>query len=176
VLVVERPSRPALGCVGAIVLFLALIAGTALAYAAGGFTGSSATAPRVVCGIAGGVFLALLVLLLTAVVSTVRNVEGLAVDERGVWWAGRGVRLVLPWSMLAAARVLPPTGPKRGRSGRPTVELFPVDAETVRGALTGPEASHGALRERVSAGETPEPELPGLRLRSASPTPRRRTG
>lgn len=164
VLVVERPTRPALGCVGAIAVFLAVIAGAALAYAAGGFTASAATTPRVVCGIAGGVFLALLVLLVAALVSTLRQVEALAVDGRGVWWSGRGGPVVLPWSVLAAARVVPPTGPKRGRSGRPTLELFPTDDETVRRAVSGPHASHGGLRERVSAGEAPGEGLPSLRF------------
>lgn len=164
VLVVDRPTKPAIGCFTVIMLFLAAITATAIAYAVTAFGGTPSNAQRIAGAVAGGIFLLLLAFLLIATVSALRQVSGIAVDSSGLWWAHRESPALLPWSMLAAARLLPATGPKRGQSGRLTLELFPVDTETVTDAVTGPTAAQRRLRDKLAAGEPPEPDLPALRF------------
>lgn len=164
VLVVDRPTRPALGCFAVIMLFLAVITATAIAYAVTAFGTPPSTAQRVAGAVAGGIFLLLLVLLSVATMNALRHVSGLAVDTSGLWWAHRDVPVLVPWSMLSAVRLVPATGPKRGQSGRLTLELFPVDTETITRAVTEPDSARRALRDKLAAGEPPEPELPSLRF------------
>lgn len=164
VVVVDRPTRPALGCFAVIMLFLAVITATAIAYAVTAFGTPPSTAQRVTGAVAGGIFLLLLVLLSVATTNALRHVSGLAVDASGLWWAQRGTPVLVPWSMLSAARLVPATGPKRGQSGRLTLELFPVDTETITRAVAEPDSARRALRDKLAAGEPPEPELPSLRF------------
>jgi hypothetical protein len=84
----------------------------------------------------GGIFLVIVVVLAAVAVKAVRGRQGLALDADGVWWRADRTLVRLPWSDIAAARLVAP--PVRVRGARtsaprtPAVELCPVDVETVR--------------------------------------------
>ncbi len=152
----DRPSTAALGCFAVAMIFLAMVGGSAVVYAATGFGGSPPTGQRVTGAVTGGVFLLLLGALVMATVSATRTRTALTFDERGVWWSDRRGPIRVDWADLVAARLLGRSGPKRGQSGTPVLELYPRE-DTLA-------ASIPQLREKLSAGEPPEPELPGLRF------------
>jgi hypothetical protein len=150
-LVVElgRPTRVALGCFGSTTVFLAAIALAAVSYAAFGVPGPRVAPPslRVVAGVLGGIFLLIVAGLAGTVVRAVRTRQGLAVDGDAVWWRADKVLVRLPWSEIAAVRVVPPERVRGVRSSAPrtpSVEVCPVDAETIR--------RHPALADRVTGG------------------------
>ncbi|HEX9336614.1 MAG TPA: hypothetical protein VF892_12050 [Pseudonocardiaceae bacterium] len=159
VLELGRPTRAALGCFGLTTLFLAAVALAALSYAAFHVPGPSTAPPalRVVAAVLGGIFLMIVVGLATIAVKAVRSRQGLALDADAVWWRADQTLVRLPWSDIAAARLVTP--PKRVRSSTPrtpAVELYPVDDETIR--------RYPALTDRVTGGEPLRPDLPRLRF------------
>jgi hypothetical protein len=146
-----RPTRAALGCFGLTTLFLAAVALAALSYALFGQPGPRDAPPslRLVAAVLGGIFLLIVVVLGAVAVKAVRGRQGLALDADGVWWRADRTLVRLPWSDIAAARLVGP--PARVRGARtstprtPAVELCPVDIETIR--------RYPALTDWVTGGE-----------------------
>ncbi|HEX4725436.1 MAG TPA: hypothetical protein VH333_23185 [Pseudonocardiaceae bacterium] len=162
-LVVElgRPSGIALGCFGLTTLFLAAVALAALSYAVFHVPGPSTAPPslRVVAAVLGGIFLLIVVGLATIAVKAVRSRQGLALDADAVWWRSDRTLVRLPWSDIAAVRLVTPQRVRGQRSSiprTPAVELCPVDGATIR--------RYPALTDRVTGGEPIRPGLPSLRF------------
>jgi hypothetical protein len=162
-LVVElgRPSRAALGCFGLTTVFLAVVALAAVSYAIFRVPGPTAApgALRVVAAVLGGIFLLIVVGLGTVAVKAVRSRQGLALDAHGVWWRADQALVLVPWSDIAAARLVTPPKVRGARSSTPrtpAVELCPVDDDTIR--------RYPALTDRVTGGEPIRPGLPRLRF------------
>lgn len=162
-LVVElgRPTRVALGCFGLTTLFLAAVALAALSYAVFHVPGPSTAPPslRVVAAVLGGIFLLIVIGLATIAVKAVRSRQGLALDADAVWWRADRTLVRLPWSDIAAARLVTPQRVRGQRSSTPrtpAVELCPVDGATIR--------RYPALTDRVTGGEPIRPGLPSLRF------------
>jgi hypothetical protein len=166
VLPVDRASRTALGCAGAIGLFLLAITAGAVALA----VNAPATVHKVIAVACAAASLALLATLTTAAVRSARNQATLALDHDGLWWTHRNGTTHLPWQRFVEAGVLDRSGPKRGRSGQPQLDLLPADPAQL--------TAHETLREKLTAAEqapeqAPEQdESPRLRLRFALPDAR----
>jgi hypothetical protein len=162
-LVIElgRPTRAALGCFGLTTLFLAAVALAALSYAIFRVPGPTTAPPslRPVAAVLGGIFLLIVVGLVAIAVKAVRSRQGLALDAAAVWWRADRTLVRLPWSDIAAVRLVTPQRVRGQRSSTPrtpAVELCPVDGETIR--------RHPALTDRVTGGEPIRPGLPSLRF------------
>jgi len=161
-LVVElgRPTRAALGCFGLTTLFLAAVAVAALSYAVFRVPGPR-TAPsslRSVAAVLGAIFLVIVIGLAVIAVKAVRSRQGLALDADAVWWRADATLVKLPWSDIAAARLVTDERIRGVRSSTPrtpAIELCPVDGETIR--------RHPALTDRVTGGDPIRPGLPSLR-------------
>lgn len=156
-----RPTRAALGCFGLTTLFLAAVALAALSYAVFREPGPRTAPPslRVVAAVLGGIFLLIVLGLGTIAVKAVRSRQGMAVDADAVWWRADRTLVRLPWSDIAAARLVTPTrirGQRTSTPRTPAVELCPVDEQTVR--------RYPALADRVTGGEPARPGLPALRF------------
>lgn len=156
-----RPTRAALGCFGITTLFLALVTLAALSYAAFGHPGPrvAPSSLRVVAAVLGVVFLAIVIGLVVVAVRAVRGRQGLAFDAAGVWWRADRVLVRLPWSDIAAVRVVTPVrirGVRTSAPKTPAVELCPVDEQVVR--------RYPELTEQVTAGTPIRPDLPTLRF------------
>lgn len=162
-LVVElgRPTRVALGCFGLTTLFLAVVALAALSYSIFRVPGPGAAPPslRPVAAVLGGLFLVIVVGLVAVAVKAVRARQGLALDAAGVWWRADQTVVRLPWSDIAAVRLVTPQRVRGQRSSTPrtpAVELCPVDGATIQ--------RYPALTDRVTGGEPIRPGLPRLRF------------
>lgn len=155
-----RPTRAALGCFGLTTLFLAAVALAAISYAIFRVPGPR-DAPgslRGVAAVLGGIFLVIVVGLAVIAIKAVRSRQGLALDAAGVWWRADATLVKLPWSDIAAARLVTDVRVRGIRSSAPrtpSVELCPVDGETIR--------RYPALTDRVTFGEPVRPGLPNLR-------------
>lgn len=155
-----RPTRRALGCFLVTTVFLACVALAAVSYAIFTVPGPVDAPPalRPVAGVLGGLFLAIVCALVMVAVRAVRRRQALALDADGVWCRTERAVVRLPWSELAAARVVAPTVPKGVRTSAPrtpTLELCPADETTVR--------RHPELADSVTGGEPVRPDLPALR-------------
>ncbi len=157
-----RPTRAALGCFGLTTLFLAALALAALSYAVVGWPGPRDAPPslRPVAAVLGGIFLLIVVVLGAIAVKAVRGRQGLALDADCVWWRADRTLVRLPWSDIAAARLVTPPSKIRGARTStprtPAVELWPVDVETIR--------RHPALTDRVTGGGPVGPESLTMRF------------
>ncbi|HEX4704550.1 MAG TPA: hypothetical protein VH352_20655 [Pseudonocardiaceae bacterium] len=156
-----RPTRAALGCFGLTTLFLAAVALAALSYAVFREPGPRTAPPslRVVAAVLGGIFLLIVLGLGTIAVKAVRSRQGMAVDADAVWWRADRTLVRLPWSDIAAVRLVTPIkirGQRTSTPRTPAVELCPVDEQTVR--------RYPALADRVTGGEPARPGLPALRF------------
>jgi hypothetical protein len=156
-----RPTRAALGCFGGTTLFLALVALAALSYAVFDQPGphDAPQSLRVVAAVLGGIFLLIVVGLVVVALRVVRGRQGVAFDATGVWWRADRTLVRLPWSDIAAARVVTPVrirGVRTSAPKTPAVELCPVDEQVVR--------RHPELTDRVTAGEPLHPDLTTLRF------------
>ncbi len=162
VIEVGRPKPLALGCFGLTTLFLAVLAVAAISYAVGAVVNTTIGTPtvlRVVAIVLGVVFILIVVGLLSVTVKAVRGRQGLAFDERAVWWQDGATLVELPWTDLAAARLVVPKKVRGARSSipsTPTLELYPLDLDTLRG--------YPRLVDKVISGEPIGPELPVLRF------------
>jgi hypothetical protein len=153
-----RPSRAAFGCFGSTTAFLAVVAAAAIGCAVVG-PASFSTALRWVAAVLGVLFLALAAALVLVAVRAGRVRQGLALDAEAVWWRSDAVLVRLPWSELAAARMVEPVRIRGLRTSTPRVpalQLAPPDEDTVR--------RHPDLLGAVTAGEPLRPELPTLRF------------
>ncbi|HEX3650451.1 MAG TPA: hypothetical protein VHV49_18650 [Pseudonocardiaceae bacterium] len=156
-----RPTRVALGCFGATTVFLALVALAALSYSIFAVPGPATAPPalRPVAAVLGVIFLAMVCGLVAVAVRAVRHRQGLAFDADAVWCRTERATVRLPWTDLAAVRVVAPTVPKGVRTSAPrtpTVELCPAAEATVR--------RHPELADSVTGGEPVRPGLPSLRF------------
>jgi hypothetical protein len=143
-----RPTAGAVGCLGTTTLFLAISAAGALSYAVFGTPGPKIAAGgfRPVTGVIGVVLVALVAGLVIAAVKALRSRQGLAFDARAVWWRADDGVVRVPWSDIAAARLVTPVKIRYLRTSTPhTIELCPPDDATL---LRYPE-----LRDKVIAGE-----------------------
>jgi hypothetical protein len=143
------PSRSAWGCFGATLLFLAVTSAGALSYAIFGTPGPTIAAGgfRLVTGVIGAVFVALIATLAVAAINAVRDRHGLAFDATAAWSLADGAVVRVPWSDIAAARLVTPATIGYLRTSRPhttTVELCPFDEATL--------LRYPALRDKVIAG------------------------
>jgi hypothetical protein len=146
VLELGRPTRAALGFLGAANGFLAALGLAALGYAAFGASG----APRAVSAVVGVGFLAAAVGLVWVAVRAVRVCQGLAFDAAAVWWRSGAALVRVPWAAVATVRLTEPAAP-RGRSsvGRTgAVEVCQSAESVVREAVR----QHPELAERVANG------------------------
>jgi hypothetical protein len=156
-----RPTRIALGCFGGTTVFLAFVALAALSYAVFTWPGPVTAPPalRPVAAVLGVLFLAMVCGLVAVAVRVVRHRQALAFDAAAVWCRTERATVRLPWSELAAVRVVAPIVPKGMRTSAPrtpTVELCPAAEATVR--------QHPELAESVTGGAPVRPDLPTLRF------------
>ena len=153
-----RPTTRAFGCFGLTTLFLAVVAAAAIGYAVAG-PPSSNTPLRWLAAVLGGVFVLLAAGLVAVAIRAGRVRQGLALDADAVWWRSDAVLVRLPWTDLAAARMVEPVRIRGMRSSvpkAPSVQLSPVDEATLK--------RYPQLLDAITAGEPPRPELPGLRF------------
>lgn len=159
---VGRPRKAALGCFGVVTLFLAILAVAAFSYAAGLVVNKTSGTPgslRVVAVVLGIVFVVIVVCLVVVTVKAVRGRQGLGFDARAVWWRDGEHLVELPWTDVAAARLVRPAKQRGGRSSlpvTPTVELYPTSVDTLR--------DYPQLVDKVISGEPAKPELSLLRF------------
>jgi hypothetical protein len=152
------PTRAALGCFGLTTLFLAVIALAALGYAIIGPPGA-AHSLRIVAGVLGGLFLLMALWLAVVGVRATRRRQGLAFAADAVWCRPERAVVRLPWSDIAAVRVVPPTvvpGVRTSAPRTPSAELTPVDEATAR--------RYPGLAASVTSGEPAAPGLSTLRF------------
>lgn len=155
------PTRAALGCFGLTTVFLALVAAAAVSYAISGVPGPVGAPPslRVVAGVLGGLFLVMVVGLAVVAVRATRRGRGLAFAADGVWCRPERVVVLLPWSDVAAVRVVPPVvvrGVRTSTPRTPSVEVTPTDDAAAR--------RYPALADSVTSGEPAAPGLATLRF------------
>lgn len=166
---IERPKAVAIGCFGVVTLFLAILAAAAFSYAAGAVVNRTSGTPgslRVVAIVLGIVFVVIVVALVVVTVKALRARQGLGFDQRAVWWRDGAELVRLPWADIAAARLVRPKKPRRGRSSTPvtpTVELYPTSVDTLR--------EYARLVDKVISGEPARPDLPVLRFSFRLPDP-----
>jgi hypothetical protein len=155
-----RPKPVAVGCFGLVTLFLAILAAAAFTFAANlraDRSASSAGSLRVLAVVLGVVFAVIVVFLFVVTVSALRTRQGLAFDERAVWWRDGDELVELPWTDITAARVVRPATTRRRRSSQPltpSVELYPADLAPLRG--------HQRLMTKVTTGAPKHAGLPKL--------------
>jgi hypothetical protein len=157
----DRPTRAAFGCFAVTTVFLALVALAALSYGAFAWPGPVTAPPalRPVAAALGVVFLAMVCGLATVAVRAARHRSALAFDADAVWCRTERAVVRLPWSDLAAVRVVASSVPKGVRTSAPrtpTVELCPAAESTVR--------AHPELADSVTGGAAIRPDLPTLRF------------
>ncbi|HJP79038.1 MAG TPA: hypothetical protein VJ914_32500 [Pseudonocardiaceae bacterium] len=166
---VGRPKAIAIGCFGVVTLFLAILAVAAFTYAAGAVVNTTMGTPgslRVVAVVLGIVFVAIVIALIVITVKALRARQGLGFDERAVWWRDGAKLVELPWTDIAAARLVRPAKVRGGRSSvpvAPSVELYPTSVDTLR--------EYTQLLDKVISGEPATPELPVLRFSFQLPDP-----
>jgi hypothetical protein len=164
---IGRPKPLAMGCFGLVTLFLAILAVAAFTFAANlrvNTSASSAGSLRVIAVVLGIVFAVIVVFLSVVTVKALRARQGLAFDERAVWWRDGAELVELPWSELAAARLERPVKTRGRRSSQPlapSVELYPTSMDALR--------AHQSLMTKVAAGTPPHAGLPKLRFSFSLP-------
>ncbi|HWC79467.1 MAG TPA: hypothetical protein VG756_05840 [Pseudonocardiaceae bacterium] len=160
-----RPSGRAYGCFGLTTAFLAVVALAAVVYAALGPRAASSQL-RGLAAVLGVIFLAFAAWLVLVGVRAVRARHGLALDADAVWWRRDAVLVRLPWTELAAARMVQPIRIKGLRSSAPpapAVQFSPVDEAALR--------RYPQLVDAVTAGEPLAEHLPRLRYTFRLVTP-----
>lgn len=166
---VGRPKAIAIGCFGVVTLFLAILAVAAFTYAAGAVVNTTMGTPaslRVVAVVLGVVFVSIVLALVVITVKALRARQGLGFDGRAVWWRDGAKLVELPWTDIAAARLVRPAKVRGGRSSvpvAPSVELYPTSVDTLR--------EYTQLLDKVISGEPATPELPVLRFSFQLPDP-----
>lgn len=164
---IGRPKPVAVGCFGLVTLFLAILAAAAFTFAANlrvNKSAGSAGSLRVLAVVLGIVFAMIVVFLFVVTVKALRTRQGLAFDERAVWWRDGTELVELPWPDITAARLVRPEHTRRRRSSRPvtpSVELYPADMAALRG--------HQGLMTKVAAGEPVRSGLPRMRFSFSLP-------
>lgn len=159
---VGRPKAIAFGCFGVVIVFLAILAAAAFSYAAGAVVNRTAGTPgslRVVAVVLGIVFVLIVVALIVITVQALRGQQGLGLDERAVWWRDGATLVELPWTDIAAARLVRPAPVRGGRSSvpvTPALELYPASVDTLR--------AYPGLVGKIISGEPVKPELPVMRF------------
>ena len=164
---IGRPKPVAVGCFGLVTLFLAILAVAAFTFAANvrvNKSASSAGSLRVIAVVLGIVFAVIVVFLFVVTVKALRTRQGLAFDERAVWWRDGAELVTLPWTDISAARLVRPVTIRGRRSSQPlapSVELYPASMDALR--------AHQGLMNKVAAGPPPREGLPKLRFSFSLP-------
>lgn len=164
---IGRPKPVAVGCFGLVTLFLAILAAAAFTFAANlrvNKSASSAGSLRVLAVVLGIVFAVIVVFLFVVTVKALRMRQGLAFDERAVWWRDGDELVELPWTDIAAARLVRPKKARGRRSSQPlapSLELYPADMAALRG--------HQGLMTKVAVGEPVRSGLPTMRFSFSLP-------
>jgi hypothetical protein len=164
---IGRPKPVAVGCFGLVTLFLAILAVAAFTFAANlrvNKSASSAGSLRVLAVVLGIVFAVIVVFLFVVTVKALRTRQGLAFDERAAWWRDGDELVELPWTDIAAARLVRPKKTRGRRSSQPlapSLELYPADMAALRG--------HQGLMTKVAVGEPARSGLPRMRFSFSLP-------
>jgi hypothetical protein len=162
-----RPKPVAVGCFGLVTLFLAILAVAAFTFAANlrvNKSASSAGSLRVLAVVLGIVFAVIVVFLFVVTVKALRTRQGLAFDERAVWWRDGAELVELPWTDVAAARLVRPKKVRGRRSSQPlapSVEVYPTSMDELR--------AHQSLMTKVAVGDAPRDGLPRMRFSFSLP-------